>query len=163
MARKSSGFKEMLAEEKASQDKFRMIERIKRQSQSGDYQGIVNDVIIDPEGYEKMSDIMNEFLEPYLETVKNISGYKTLIMMGIIAWNTSILPEEKQEEALELMTAEIFAKTPVEIHQDTRSIINQLIARKKKYFASIKRFIVDYTARETGKDYHLSIVSSVLD
>ena len=163
MARKSLGFKELLAQEKASQDKFRMVEKIKRQSQSGDYGEMVKDVIIEPEGYEKMSDVLNEFIEPYLETVNNISDYKSLVMMSVIAWDVSLLPIDKQEEGLESMTSELFADAPAEIENDMRSIINKLIARKNKYFSSIKRFIVDYTVRDTGRDYHLSVVSSLID
>ncbi|MEM9927467.1 MAG: hypothetical protein AAF915_27645 [Cyanobacteria bacterium P01_D01_bin.50] len=163
MARKSSGFKELLAEKKASQDKFRMVERIKRQSQSGDYGEMIKDVIINPEGHEKMSDILNEFIEPYLGAVNNISDYKSLVMMSVIAWNASLLPIDKQEEVLESMTSELFANAPAEVENDMRSIINELITRKNKYFSSIKRFIFDYTARDTGKDYHLSVVSSLID
>lgn len=163
MARKSLGFKELLVQEKASQDKFLMVEKIKQQSRSSDYGGMVKDVIIEPEGYEKMSDILNEFIEPYLGTVNNISDYKSLVMMSIIAWNASLLLIDKQEEALELMTSELFANVPAEIEDDMRSIINKLITHKNKYFSSIKRFIFDYTARDTGKGYHLSVVSSLID
>ena len=163
MARKSLGFKELLAEEKASQDKFYMVEKIKRQSCSGDYGEMVKDVIIEPEGHEKMSDVLNEFIEPYLETVNNISDYKSLVMMSIIAWNASLLPIDKLEVALESMTSELFANAPAEIKNDMRSIINKLITRKNQYFSSIKRFIFDYTARDTGRGYHLSVVSSLID
>ncbi|MEO0843689.1 MAG: hypothetical protein AAF063_33090, partial [Cyanobacteria bacterium J06643_5] len=81
----------------------------------------------------------------------------------LIAWNASLLPIDKQEEALELMTSELFAKAPAEVKNDMRSIINKLITRKNKYFSSIKRFIFDYTARDTGRGYHLSVVSSLID
>ncbi|MEM6398663.1 MAG: hypothetical protein AAF757_00300 [Cyanobacteria bacterium P01_D01_bin.116] len=163
MARKSSSFKELLAEKRAVQDKFKMVERIKQKAQSGDYGEQVKDVIIDPEGHEKMSDVLDEFIEPYLATVKNIPDYKTLLMMGTIAWNASVVPEDKQEKVLKLMTNELLANSPVDIWEDTLSIINKLVARKKKYFASIKRYVVDYTVRDTGRDYHLSVVSSLID
>lgn len=163
MARKSSSFKELLAEKRAVQDKFKMAERIKQQVQSGDYGEQVKDVIIDPEGHEKMSDVLDEFIEPYLATVNNISDYKTLLMMGTIAWNASVVPEDKLEIVLKSMTNELLANSPVDTWEDTLSIINKLVARKKKHFASIKRYVVDYTVRDTGRDYHLSVVSSLID
>ncbi len=163
MARKSLGFKELLAQEKASQDKFRMLERIKQQVESGDYGGLVKDVIIEPQGHEKMSDILNKFIEPYLRTANNIDQHKSLLMMGAIAWNASLLSSDEQEEMIGSATSEMLANAPAEIQEDIQSIIKELIDRKNKYFGSIKRFIVDYTLRDTGRDYHLSVVSSLID
>lgn len=134
MARKSSGFKELLAEKRAMQDKFKMVERIKQQVQSGDYGEQVKDVIIDPEGYEKMSDVMNEFIEPYSATINNISDYKTLLMMGAIAWNASVVPEDKQEAVLKLMTNELLANSPVDIWEDTKKDNQRINCPEKETF-----------------------------
>ncbi|WP_041555068.1 hypothetical protein [Nostoc sp. PCC 7524] len=44
-----------------------------------------------------------------------------------------------------------------------KGIIAELITRKNKYFAYIKRFIVEFNLKDTGEDYHLSVASIDFD
>jgi hypothetical protein len=47
------------------------------------------------------------------------------------------------------------------VQQDTREIIDELIARKQKFFAKNKRYIVDFQLQDAGKQFHLSVASTL--
>jgi DNA primase catalytic subunit len=163
MPRQSKGFKELLLQQRASEDKYKMVEKVRRQMQSGNYGEVASEVIIDPEGMEKMSEVLRRFIAPYVDNVENIQYYKNFLSIGVLAWNLTVVPEDKQQEMKDMMLSEMFAEAPSEIQHDIEEILDDLIARKKKYFSSIKRFVVDFKVKDTGRDYNLSVVSTLVD
>ncbi|MFM6517934.1 MAG: hypothetical protein ACKPIC_15455, partial [Microcystis panniformis] len=44
---------------------------------------------------------------------------------------------------------------------DIQELIQELIARKNRYFSENKRMIVDFELKELGSDYYLSVASSL--
>jgi hypothetical protein len=163
MASKSKGFKELVQEKKALLKKQQLAQKFMKKVESGEYGDIEAEVLVEQEGYEKMSDVLLTFIKPYLNTVKSLKDYKSLIMLGIIAWNASIMPLEKQEEAISIQLPKIVSKMPNNIKNDMMDIINDLMERKQKYFMGIKRLILEYTVEEKGEDFHLSVVSSFIE
>lgn len=61
------------------------------------------------------------------------------------------------------MLTEGFPKANKETKQGVRDILEQLIARKKQYFSETKRLIIDFDLKDTGKDYHLSVASTLIE
>jgi len=49
-------------------------------------------VIENPPGIEKMSDLLSEFAEPYVEFASTEEDYKGLIGMAALAWNLAACP-----------------------------------------------------------------------
>ncbi|RUS93945.1 hypothetical protein DSM106972_094820 [Dulcicalothrix desertica PCC 7102] len=162
MASKSKGFKELVQEKKALQTKRQLAQKFMRKVEEGEYGDIDAEVIVEPEGYEKMSDVLLQFLKPYLNAGKTLKEYKSLVMLGIIAWNASIMPPEKQEEAVSIQLPKIVAKMPKNIRSDMTSVINELMERKQKHFNEIKRLILEYTVEQQGEGFNLSVVSSLI-
>jgi hypothetical protein len=163
MPRQSKDFKELLLQQRASQDKYKIIEKVRRQIHRGDYGELASEVIIDPEGIEKMSEVLRRFIAPCMDSVENIQHYKNFLAIGALAWNVTLAPEDKQQEMKNMMFSEMFAEAATEIQDDITEIIDELIDRKKKYFSSIKRFIVDFKVKDTGSDYNLSVISTLVD
>jgi hypothetical protein len=70
MASKSKGFKELVQEKKALQKKQQLAQKFMKKVESGEYGDMEAEIIVEPEGYEKMSAVLLKFLEPYLNTLQ---------------------------------------------------------------------------------------------
>jgi hypothetical protein len=75
----------------------------------------------------------------------------------LVAWNTALLPEAEQAEAL----AQIATALPAETYADFYTIVHEMIERKNKHFAEYDRLILDFELVERGNDYHLTVVSRI--
>jgi len=137
--------------------KQKPLENLKRRLEQGPLGG---KFIIEPSGEVKMSEVLTAFIEPYLESANTEEAYRKLLMLAIVAWNTSMFPEEDQQdmvdEVLEAMPA-----TSEEVKAGLREIINMLIARKKAYFSEYRRMILGHELTDTGRGYHLSVASTL--
>ncbi|RUT03795.1 hypothetical protein DSM106972_047090 [Dulcicalothrix desertica PCC 7102] len=160
MAGKSKGFKELLMQEKASQDKQRMMQKMKKEIESEDDKTLV---LIEPEGYEKMSDIMVKFLEPYTVKLRSPQEYEKLLVIGMLAWNASLMTPEQRKEMINDAVSQTIGYAGIESQREMKEIVNELIERKEKYFSNIKRFITSYKLKNKGRDFNLSIVSSLME
>lgn len=162
MASKSKGFKELVQEKKALQTKQQLAQKFMKKVESGEYGDMDAEIVIEPEGYDKMSAVLLKFLKPYLDKGKSLRDYKSIITLGIIAWNASLLPPDKQEEAVSIQLPKIVSKMPKNIKSDMMHIIHELMERKQKYFKDIKRLVLEYTFKEKGENFDLSVVSSLI-
>ena len=50
-------------------------------------------VVVESKDDEKMSEILVEFVGPYLDMVDSDETYRMLLTLAIAAWNISLLPE----------------------------------------------------------------------
>jgi len=118
------------------------------------------EVRYEPKGVPKMSEVLVDLIEPYVEYAETYEAYQKLVTVAVVAWNNSLLPErnhkpiiKKTIKSLSLLRSDA---------QDMKRIIEELIERKKKHFPEHTRPIVDYQVTETRDGYHLS-VASILD
>ncbi len=44
------------------------------------------------DGIEKMSKVLEEFVEPYMDMATDEQGYRTVLTLGMLAWNAALLP-----------------------------------------------------------------------
>ena len=56
----------------------------------------------------KMSEILLEFIEPYLEKAPQIGGMEKLVTLGAFAWNMGLLPDPKRADVLKEFEAAWF-------------------------------------------------------
>lgn len=99
----------------------------------------------------KMSDILTEFIEPYIDETHSNEQLLTLLGLGVIAWNLSFSSRREQRNEIELFLQEnsFFAGgMDHQLKEDMKNLIGQLIARKKRYFAKHKRLIIDFQVQE---------------
>ncbi len=163
MSRKSKDFKELLKHQKQSQDKRKNLEELRLQVQAGSFGQLAAEMVIEPEGAEKMSEVLREFIEPYMSSVKNIENHRNLLDLAIAAWNTSLLPEAGQQDMINNFLKVSLIKSDPQMQQDIKELLHEMIARKKKDFFNNKRFITDFQLKLMGKQYHLSVASSLAE
>ena len=106
-----------------------------------------------------MSEVVTDFIEPYLEFTDTEEAYRKLLTLAIAAWNISLFPEEEQQGMIDKVL-ETMPATSEEVKAGLREIINMLMASKKAYFSKYRRMIVGFELTDMGKDYHLSVAST---
>jgi acyl-CoA reductase-like NAD-dependent aldehyde dehydrogenase len=65
------------------------------------------------------------------------------------------MPEKKRSELINGTVGAL----PREARADVRQSIADLIERKKRHFAKIRRIVVDYESKETAGEFHLAVAS----
>jgi hypothetical protein len=171
MARKSRDFKDLMKQGQSSQDKRKNLEALRQKMQKeGIFGELVANMPIEPKGAIKMSDVLQEFVEPYLDTVHNLQQCKTLFNLAAIAkrcckqfaWNAAVICESEQQTIDEFLE-ENLATVETPIQQGAKEIITQLITRKHQHFSHIKRLIMDFDVTQSGQRYDISVASTLVE
>ena len=55
-------------------------------------------VVVEPRGVAKMSEVLEAFVEPFLDHAHTEDATRTLLMLAVLEWNASGLPEEEQRK-----------------------------------------------------------------
>lgn len=154
--KKATGFGELLAQEKSLQN----FEKKFKESLGSEFAA---GVIKNPKGEVKMSDVLKAFIDPYLDldVVSTVRECENLFGIAIVAWNVALMPKKDRQHAIDQFIEQMFKGDAPLIQQETREIIGDLIARKQKFFARHKRYIVDFELQGTPKDLHLSVASTL--
>lgn len=107
----------------------------------------------------KMSEVIGDFISPYVDDIDTIDEYKVLVTFAAMAWNSALLPPEAQEEAIEHIRK---STKPTGVDSSAIALFNDLLARKQRHFAHIKRTIVNYEATELADGgWYLAIASGL--
>jgi len=123
----------------------------------GNYKYIEN-----PDGAEKMSEVLRRFVEPYAGAANTKEAYGKLLTLALTAWNAALMPEAERPAMLEQVLDKGLTSVPVSLRKELRAFVDELIARKLKYFADNRRMIIDFTIEETPTSFHLAVVSTLL-
>jgi hypothetical protein len=115
-------------------------------------------VIVNPAGTEKMSEVILRFAEPLKD--EDGMGPKALLEIAIIIWNASFMPQEMQRKALEDVV-NVIPKENLEARHEMFSMVNMLLERKQRYFSQNKRLIMDYHITESAHSIYLDVMSTV--
>jgi len=116
-------------------------------------------LLYEPEGHEKMSAVVWDFMEPYMEYATTYEALGKLIVLALLAWNASILPDDEAKAAVErVVDSQPLSKSDHEMMID---VVEDMMERKKKHFAHYTTAILDYELTETEDEFHLSVVSFV--
>jgi hypothetical protein len=101
----------------------------------------------------KMSEVLLEFIEPYLHYAQTGEILDRLVTTAVLAWNASLLPEEKRAEFLDEAGRAVFAEDGRQAADDFRSAMCDLVKRKQRLFSKDERIVVNYEFRtEHGRD-----------
>ena len=65
------------------------------------------ELFIAPEGAEKMSEVLEEFVAPYAPLATNLEQMQKLYTVAVVAWNTTLLPQDQQQPAIDKLIAEL--------------------------------------------------------
>ncbi len=111
----------------------------------------------------KVSDALTDFIEPYVDSVKDDKGFTILLDLATIAWNLSFFSKKvAQKEIKQILedNAILSADTEKETKEDFKNILGQMIARKKRHFSKYKRFIIDYELKDKDDGFELFVIST---
>jgi len=118
-------------------------------------------VVVESKDDEKMSEILVEFVGPYLDMVDSDETYRMLLTLAIAAWNISLLPEGEQKNMLNEILDEAIPGASKWQKAGLRSLLKSLIARKKAFFSDCKRMILSFDLEDTGEGYRLMVLSTL--
>jgi hypothetical protein len=162
VAKKSKGFSELLHEQRQVQkDEQKALKKLQQKVQSEGGIGASGKLVMNPKGLEKMSDVVEAFLEPYMHDVHTRQDYEKLLMLATMAWNTSFLPEDKHQSALYRFVEESHPSHDLSFQKDIKDLLEAMIARKKEFFADNVRKIINFQLEDMHGSWHLSIASTL--
>jgi len=122
-------------------------------------EGKIEKFLFNPKGEISMSDAISQLIKPYRDDAPDYNSFNNLVTFACIAWNTSILPEEKRDEALDKMLEVIPGK--MEDRLDTLALLIELMERKRKLFPNVTRMIMEYKVTDQGNNFHIAVASTM--
>ena len=109
---------------------------IEKMKKSNDVHG--GKIIVEPKGAEKMSEVILHFAEPFLEECKDEETEKKVIGLAILIWNVSLLPKEKQGQAVQKICSDTSSSNDADGFATALHYVNMLLERKKGISLTIK-------------------------
>jgi thymidine phosphorylase len=161
MARKSKGFGELLNQQRAENFHREGLAKLQEKVQHGAMGDKFAGIVTNPKGEVKMSEVLESFVEPYLDAAQNQSQREKLFSIATIAWNLALLSGGDRSSLIDKMIQAGIKSNDRLAQQDTREIINEMIIRKQKFFADNKRYIIDFQLQDAGSQFHLSVASTL--
>jgi hypothetical protein len=128
----------------------RLVKRMRRQ-------GLDAKFIRNPAGQVKMSDVLHEFIDPWIDMARTEDEMRKLLSTALVAWNTALLPAAERPALLSEFTATL----PPELAADFDAVIREMIERKDRHFSQIRRKFLAYELVPDGDDYHISVMSTL--
>ena len=108
------------------------------------------------EGEQKMSDIIMDFVDPYLDGDEGSEYLDKAIGIATIAWNAALVPEGERRLMLDSALRELPSADAVPL----AIVLDRMIQRKQERFQANKRTIIRHHIAETEDGLHLSVVST---
>ena len=140
----------------SAQDEDRLLDQhAEKHKQFGDENQML--IVKNPAGYTKMSEVLNEFIDPFVATTHNAAEYRGLVILATVAWNAALLGPDERTDFLENMAQTFRSGT----QRDFYDAVSELIEHKERYFAHYQRHILDVQVTETNYGYHLSVLSPI--
>ena len=110
----------------------------------------------------KMSEVLGEFIWPWLWHGMDMTQQRNLLDLAIVAWNAAIESEAKRDKWI---TQSLSKLLPAEMSRmdraNARQLVMEMIDRKLADFASIRRLIYSHKLTDLGNGQrHLSVTST---
>jgi len=163
MAKKSKGFGELLKQQRADKIEQKELEKLGQKVQKGFLSDKFAGMVMNPQGEVKMSEVLKELVEPYLDFARNHSQREKLFSIAAIAWNLALIPESERRQMIDQVIEQVMRGNDPLARQDAQEIMDELIARKQTLFADNKRFIIEFHLQDIGKEFHLSVASTLMN
>lgn len=118
-------------------------------------------VVYDPAGREKMSEVLEDFIEPYRDLADSEDTFRKLLLLGTLAWNAALLPEDERRAMIdEILGAGLPGASEAD-RAHAGELIEGLVRRKQEHFAANRRAILSFEVTDTGDGFHLSVASTL--
>ncbi len=161
MAKKSKGFRSLLKQQKVINRRENALNNFEQKFQQKEIANSFTDIVKNPKGEVKMSEVLEEFVEPYLPEANGLEQQQMVFEMAIIAWNLAILPAHKRQSALEDMFNNLMKDKRAIVKRDLNNLIDEMVQRKLELFPNNRRYIIDFQLEDAGDQFHLSVASTL--
>ena len=104
----------------------------------------------------KMSEVLEAFIQPYLEAAPTQEDVRKLMTIASMAWNISLLPEERRAGAIEQALSDM----SLQAREKVRFLLDYFIQRKEQNFAEFRRAVLGFEVRETKDGFYLVVAST---
>ena len=117
-----------------------------------------------PAGMEKMSEVLERFIEPYMtgsaapETELDL---RKLLTVAVLAWDIANLSPDQQKAQIDQIIREGVSHKSDADQRLFRTLVEDMIDRKNTHFSTINRTIISFDVRFTGHGYDLTVVSLI--
>jgi len=108
-----------------------------------------------------MSDVLDEFIEPYGDMADTDDAYENLLRLGMLAWNAALLPAERRQAMIDETIEAGFSTASRSIQALAREVVEALVRRKLEHFAANQRMIISFKLSHTKDGLHLSVASTL--
>jgi hypothetical protein len=101
----------------------------------------------------KVSELLSEFVDPYLDYADTDLQLEALFAIGVLAWNAGIMEMENRtlpDGVIEKLESGGAAQ---------KDFFLELLERKKKDFRNFSQIILNYELTATPSGHHLNVVS----
>ena len=105
----------------------------------------------------KMSEVLLDFVEPYMESAATEEELRKLLTLASAAWNAALLPPTEREK----IVRETEETLPAEVRHDYRAILEPLIERKQEHFAENRRGILNFELTMGPTGPYLRVMSTL--
>jgi hypothetical protein len=102
----------------------------------------------------KVSEVLMEFAEPWLDEARNDDQRRTVIGMAILAWNMAAIPEPERWDGVSPEFTE-------SLREPAKAILEEMIARKLAMYSKENRSLLDYEITGSGANMRVDVVYSL--
>jgi hypothetical protein len=113
---------------------------------------------------EKMSEVLDRFIEPYMEGVgapATEDDLRKLLTVAVLAWDVANLSPDQQKAQIDQIIREGVSHKSDADQRLFRTLVEDMIDRKNTHFSTINRTIISFDVRFTGHGYDLTVVSLI--
>jgi hypothetical protein len=136
------------------------IVRAKRKAEVRGGIGIVDRELRIPNN--KASAALIHLAEPLTSEADDTDAREKSLMLAMVAWNLSLLPESKRKEQMaSLLEKAAASEDRLEASSFFQPIIDALVSRKLQLYPLDRRFLVDLQVFETSDGYRVTVASAL--
>ena len=111
----------------------------------------------------KISEALLRLSEPLRNKYKDTHHLRGIISVTVMAWNISLFPEEEQDNVQDMLMDSLPKELSGEDVATLLACIDDLIARKKKYYPNVNDYIVKHDLSISGDDITLTVGSAPIN
>lgn len=161
MAKKSKGFGELLKQQRRNEKGQKALTKFGQEFANSPLAEKVDGIVTNPPGTAKMSDVLDDFVEPYGDDNMTLAERRNLLGLAMVAWNLAILPKQERQKMMAQFFAESLKVDDPSIQREMESLVKAMITRKQDRFAENQRHIINYQLEDLGDEFHLSVASTL--
>jgi hypothetical protein len=109
------------------------------------------------EGMQVMSQVILDFAKPLLETCDDEEAERKALSLAIFIWNTTLLPDDEQDQVLDSYLAQYRGAIPPEQFDSLSDYVARLVESKKTRFAHDHRKVTNCTFGDYGENHHIEV------